>query len=53
MAVYASGDGTKLSSGAGRIDIYREALKITKPFTPEELEELANHQKRAYEFLNR
>jgi len=32
------------------IDIYREALKITKPFTPEELEELS-YQKRAYESL--
>jgi hypothetical protein len=34
------------------IDIYREALKITKPFTPEELEDMS-HQRRAYEFLNR
>jgi hypothetical protein len=34
------------------IDIYREALKITKAFTPEELEDMS-YQKRAYELLNR
>jgi len=52
MAVYSK-DGTKPREAVqSEIDIYREALKITKPFTPEELEDMS-HQKRAYEFLNR
>ena len=34
------------------IDIYRETLKMTKTFTPEELEDMSQ-QGRAYEFLNR
>ena len=51
MAVYSK-DGTKSREAVqSEIDIYREALKITKPFTPEELEDMS-HQKRAYEFLN-
>ena len=52
MAVYSK-DGTKPRDAVQKeIDIYREALKITKPFTPEELEDMS-HQRRAYEFLNR
>ena len=52
MAVYSK-DGTKPREAVqSEIDIYREALKITKPFTPEELEDMS-HQKRAYELLNR
>src|SRR5215468_4084811 len=52
MAVYSK-DGTKpRETVQSEIDIYREALKITKPFTPEELENMS-HQKRAYESLNR
>ena len=52
MAVYSK-DGTKPREAVQKeIDIYREALKITKPFTPEELEDMS-HQRRAYEFLNR
>jgi len=52
MAVY-SRDGTKPREAVQHeIDIYREALKITKPLTPEELEDLS-YQKRAYEFLGR
>jgi ABC-type nitrate/sulfonate/bicarbonate transport system substrate-binding protein len=52
MAVYSK-DGTKPREAVqSEIDIYREALKITKPFTPEELEDMS-HQMRAYEFLNR
>ena len=52
MAVYSK-DGTKPREAVqSEIDIYREALKIIKPFTPEELEDMS-HQKRAYEFLNR
>ena len=52
MTVYSK-DGTKPREAVqSEIDIYREALKITKPFTPEELEDMS-HQKRAYEFLNR
>ena len=51
MAMYSK-DGTKPREAVqSEIDIYREALKITKPFTPEELEDMS-HQKRAYEFLN-
>src|SRR5499426_2060746 len=50
MAVYSK-DGTKPRDAVqSEIDIYREALKITKPFTPEELEDMS-HQKRAYESL--
>jgi NitT/TauT family transport system substrate-binding protein len=52
MAVY-SNDGTKPREAVqSEIDIYREALKITKPFTPEELEDMS-YQKRAYESLTR
>jgi ABC-type nitrate/sulfonate/bicarbonate transport system substrate-binding protein len=52
MAVYSK-DGTKPREAVqNEIDIYREALKITKAFTPEELEDMS-HQKRAYELLNR
>jgi NitT/TauT family transport system substrate-binding protein len=52
MAVYSK-DGTKPREAVQQeIDIYREALKITKAFTPEELEDMS-HQKRAYELLNR
>ena len=52
MAVYSK-DGTKPRDAVQKeIDIYREALKITKPFTPEELEDMS-HQRRAYEFVNR
>lgn len=52
MAVYSK-DGTKPREAVQKeIDIYREALKVTKPFTPEELEDMS-HQKRAYEFLHR
>ena len=51
MAVYSK-DGTKPREAVqSEIDIYREALKITKSFTPEELEDMS-HQKRAYESLN-
>jgi ABC-type nitrate/sulfonate/bicarbonate transport system substrate-binding protein len=50
MAVYNK-DGTKARDAVqSEIDIYREALKISKPFTPEELEDMS-HQKRAYESL--
>lgn len=52
MAVYSK-DGTKPREAVqNEIDIYREALKITKTFTPEELEDMS-YQKRAYELLNR
>ena len=52
MAVYSK-DGTKPREAVqNEIDIYREALKITKPLTPEELEDMS-YQKRAYEFLSR
>ena len=52
MAVYSK-DGTKPREAVqNEIDIYREALKITKAFTPEELQDMS-HQKRAYELLNR
>ena len=52
MAVYSK-DGTKPREAVQHeIDIYREALKITKPLTPEELEDMS-YQKRAYEFLGR
>jgi NitT/TauT family transport system substrate-binding protein len=52
MAVYSK-DGTKPREAVQHeIDIYREALKITKAFTPEELEDMS-HQKRAYELFSR
>jgi ABC-type nitrate/sulfonate/bicarbonate transport system substrate-binding protein len=52
MAVYSK-DGTKPREAVQHeIDIYREALKISKAFTPEELEDMS-YQKRAYELLNR
>lgn len=52
MAVYSK-DGTKPRDAVQKeIDIYREALKITKPLTPEELEDMS-YQKRAYEILGR
>ncbi len=52
MAVYSK-DGTKPRDAVQKeIDIYREALKITKPFTPEELEDMSQ-QRRAYELVNR
>jgi NitT/TauT family transport system substrate-binding protein len=52
MAVYSK-DGTKPREAVQHeIDIYREALKITRPLTPEELEDMS-YQKRAYEFLSR
>jgi ABC-type nitrate/sulfonate/bicarbonate transport system substrate-binding protein len=52
MAVYSK-DGTKpRETVQHEIDIYREALKIAKPLTPEELEDMS-YQKRAYEFLSR
>jgi len=52
MAVYSK-DGTKPREAVQHeIDIYREALKITKPLTPDELEDMS-YQKRAYEFLGR
>jgi NitT/TauT family transport system substrate-binding protein len=52
MAVYSK-DGTKPREAVQHeIDIYREALKITKPLTPEELEDMS-YQKRAYEILSR
>jgi len=52
MAVYSK-DGTKPREAVQHeIDIYRDALKITKPLTPEELEDMS-YQKRAYEFLGR
>jgi ABC-type nitrate/sulfonate/bicarbonate transport system substrate-binding protein len=48
MEVYSK-DGTKPRQAVqNEIDIYREALKITKPLTPEELEDMS-YQKRAYE----
>jgi NitT/TauT family transport system substrate-binding protein len=52
MEVYSK-DGTKPRQAVQKeIDIYREALKVTKPLTPEELEDMS-YQKRAYEVLNR
>jgi ABC-type nitrate/sulfonate/bicarbonate transport system substrate-binding protein len=52
MAVYSK-DGTKPRDAVQKeIDIYREALKITKPFTPEELEDMS-YLKRAFEEFNR
>ena len=52
MAVYSK-DGTKPRDAVQKeIDIYREALKITQPFTPEDLEDMS-HLKRALESLNR
>ena len=52
IAVYSK-DGTKPADAVqNEIDIYREALKISQPFTPENLEDM-NHLKRASETLNR
>ena len=52
MVVYSK-DGTKPREAVQHeIDIYREALKITKQLMPEELEDMS-YQKRAYEFLSR
>lgn len=52
MAVYSK-DGTKPREAVqNEIDIYREALKISQLFTPENLEDM-NHLKRATETLNR
>jgi ABC-type nitrate/sulfonate/bicarbonate transport system substrate-binding protein len=52
MAVYSK-DGTKPREAVQHeIDIYRDALKITKPLTPEELEDMS-YQRRAYEILSR
>jgi len=52
MSVYSK-DGTKHREAVqNEIDIYREALKISQPFTPENLEDM-NHLKRASETLNR
>ncbi len=52
MVVYSK-DGTKPREAVQHeIDIYREALKITKPLIPEELEDMS-YQKRANEFLSR
>jgi len=52
MAVYSK-DGTKPREAVqNEIDIYREALKISQPFTPENLEDM-NYLKRANETLNR
>ena len=52
MSVYSK-DGTKPREAVQKeIDIYREALKITKPFTPDELEDMS-YLKRAFEDLNR
>ena len=52
MAVYSK-DGTKPREAVqNEIDIYREALKISQPFTPEDLEDMS-HLKRAGESLNR
>jgi ABC-type nitrate/sulfonate/bicarbonate transport system substrate-binding protein len=51
MEVYSK-DGTKPRQAVQKeIDIYREALKVTKPLTPEELEDMS-YQKRAYEVLS-
>jgi ABC-type nitrate/sulfonate/bicarbonate transport system substrate-binding protein len=52
MAVYSK-DGTKPRDAVQKeIDIYRDALKISQPFTPEDLEDMS-HLKRALESLNR
>ena len=52
MAVYTK-DGTKPRDAVQKeIDIYREALKIPKPFTPEDLGDMS-HLRRALESLNR
>lgn len=48
MAVYSK-DGTKPREAVqNEIDIYREALKITQPFTPDDLEDMS-YLKRAYQ----
>jgi ABC-type nitrate/sulfonate/bicarbonate transport system substrate-binding protein len=52
MAVYSK-DGTKPREIVqNEIDIYREGLKITQPFTPEDLEDMSFARK-ALESLNR
>jgi ABC-type nitrate/sulfonate/bicarbonate transport system substrate-binding protein len=52
MAVYSK-DGTKPREFVqNEIDIYREGLKITQPFTPEDLEDMSFARK-AFESLNR
>jgi len=52
MAVYSK-DGTKPREAVQKeIDIYRDALKITKAFTPEELEDMS-YLRRAFENVNR
>ncbi|MBM2802317.1 MAG: transporter substrate-binding protein [Deltaproteobacteria bacterium] len=52
MAVYSK-DGTKPADAVqSEIDIYREALKISQPFTAENLEDMT-YLKRANETLNR
>jgi hypothetical protein len=51
MAVYSK-DGTKPRDFVQKeIDIYRESLKITQPFTPEDLEDMSFARK-AFESLN-
>jgi NitT/TauT family transport system substrate-binding protein len=52
MAVYSK-DGTKPRDFVQKeIDIYRESLKITQPFTPEDLEDMSFARK-VFESLNR
>jgi ABC-type nitrate/sulfonate/bicarbonate transport system substrate-binding protein len=52
MAVYSK-DGTKPREFVqNEIDIYREGLKISQPFTPEDLEDMS-FAKKAFESLNR
>ena len=52
MAVYSK-DGTKPREFVqNEIDIYRESLKISQPFTPEDLEDMSFARK-AFESLNR
>jgi ABC-type nitrate/sulfonate/bicarbonate transport system substrate-binding protein len=52
MAVYSK-DGTKPHDLVqNEIDIYRESLKMTQAFTPEDLEDMS-HARRAFESLNR
>ena len=52
MAVYSK-DGTKPREFVqNEIDIYREGLKISQPFTPEDLEDMSFARK-AFESLNR
>jgi hypothetical protein len=52
MVVYSK-DGTKPRDLVqNEIDIYRESLKMTQAFTPEDLEDMS-HARRAFESLNR